>query len=215
MSGRFDLVVFDVGSVLVEAGRTLADDIALAGFTVDPAWLVEFEARLARLPRPNVGAVDASTYARLFAEASRGRFSEDDAIRIACAGMVSEYPGAAKVFDALDAVPIESALLSNVHEAEWLHLFPNETAPTTFPTLLRAHYRFASHLVGAKKPDPRIYAALEDGTGRRPEQIVFFDDREENVAATRDRGWTAELIDHREDTVAQLLGWLRHHEVIG
>jgi FMN phosphatase YigB (HAD superfamily) len=215
MSGRFDLVVFDVGSVLVEAGRTLSDDIALAGLSVDPAWLTEFESRLAALPRPNVGAVDGGTYARLFADASGGVFSQQDAIRIAQAGLTAEYPGVSVVFDALEAVPIESALLSNVHEVEWLHLFPGEERDTTFPTLRRAQYRFASHLIGAQKPDPRIYAALEDGTGRRPDQILFFDDREENVVAARARGWSAEVIDHlRGDTAAQLLWWLGDYEVI-
>ncbi|MDA0301496.1 MAG: HAD-IA family hydrolase [Chloroflexi bacterium] len=207
-------MVFDVGSVLVEAGRTLADDIALAGFSVDPAWVVEFESRLAQLPRPNVGAVDAATYAGLFADASVGRFNACDATRIARSGLAAEYPGIVTLFDALDAVPIDSALLSNVHEAEWLHLLPIDLRGTAFPTLLRARYRFASHLIGATKPDPRIYAALEDGTGRQPEKILFFDDREENVVAAQDRGWTAELIDYRHDTVAQLFTGLRDHGVL-
>ena len=33
----------------------------------------------------------------------------------------------------------------------------------------------------------------------------IFDDLPANVAAARDRGWASELIDHRGDTVAQLL----------
>ena len=214
MSSAFSLVVFDVGSVLVEAGRTLADDIAIAGFSVEPEWLAQFEERLRDLPRPYLGAIRIADYASHFAQLSEGRFSAEDALRIATDGFVRECAGIATVFDAFDAAGIEQALLSNVHDGEWAKLFPDDGSVSAFPNVGRVMHRFASHLIGARKPDARIYAHLEREMRRAGHEIIFFDDREENVEAARDRGWTAELIDHRADTAAQLLQWLRRYEVI-
>ena len=212
--GGISLVVFDVGSVLVEAGRTLADDIALAGFVIEPAWLADFESRLHAHPSPNVGAIAMDRYFDLFAELSFGRFTPGDARHIVQSGLVREHEGVVRVFDALDVASIESALLSNINEAEWTRMFPVDGVMSEFPSLRRARYRFASYLIGATKPRPEAFHAVEQGTDRKPDQILFFDDLPANVAAARDRGWASELIDHRGDTVAQLLAWLRHHEVI-
>jgi putative hydrolase of the HAD superfamily len=48
-----------------------------------------------------------------------------------------------------------------------------------------------SHEVGLCKPDPRIYALAAERLGVRPEEIVFLDDVEINVAAAREAGWHA------------------------
>lgn len=47
--------------------------------------------------------------------------------------------------------------------------------------------------LGLAKPDPRIYAAADDACGCDPRDVVFFDDRPENVAAARRHGWDAHL----------------------
>lgn len=214
MTSRVDLVVFDVGSVLVEAGRTLADDFAIAGYSLTPEWIAAYEVRVSAFPRPYLGAITIAAYAVMAAAASDGALSVDEMLRVMTGGFVREYPGIARVFDALEAAGVETALLSNVHDGEWARLFPDGGIAPDFPTLARAHHRFASHLIRARKPDPRAYLHVEEQTGRAPQEIVFFDDREENVVAARERGWTAELIDHRGDTAAQLMTWLRHHQVV-
>jgi putative hydrolase of the HAD superfamily len=47
--------------------------------------------------------------------------------------------------------------------------------------------------VGLAKPDPRIYALADAAFGSAPGDIVFFDDREDNVAAARAHGWDAHV----------------------
>jgi FMN phosphatase YigB (HAD superfamily) len=42
---------------------------------------------------------------------------------------------------------------------------------------------------GAMKPDPVIYERVEKATGRRGAEILYMDDRPENVEAGRARGW--------------------------
>jgi 2-haloacid dehalogenase len=46
-----------------------------------------------------------------------------------------------------------------------------------------------SYEVCAMKPEPKIYAALERLAGRGGTEIIYLDDRPENVAAGAARGW--------------------------
>ena len=213
MSHPFQLVVFDIGSVLVQCGRTLAEDIAQAGFSVPPSWLEQFETRLQPLPRRSIGAIDNERFLALFAEASEGVFTLDDAQRISDASLVAEYPRIELVFDHLESAALDTAVLSNINDAEWARLFPTSADPE-FPTLLRVRHRFASHLMRVQKPDPAAFREVERQTGYAAHQIVFFDDRTENVTAARQLGWTAEHIDHTADTADQILRLLKQHNAI-
>jgi FMN phosphatase YigB (HAD superfamily) len=46
---------------------------------------------------------------------------------------------------------------------------------------------------GAMKPDARLYAALERTSGLRGMDLLYLDDRPENIAAALERGWRAVL----------------------
>ncbi|MFC4950561.1 HAD-IA family hydrolase [Pseudonocardia sp. GCM10023141] len=73
-------------------------------------------------------------------------------------------------------------------------------APAPLATAVRAAHwsaRFA-HLVFSAdlalvKPDPAIYAAADGVYGTARGDVVFFDDRADNVAAARAHGWDAHL----------------------
>ncbi len=52
------------------------------------------------------------------------------------------------------------------------------------------------------KPDAKIYEALEKLAGRRGGDIVYLDDRPENVAAGAARGWRAILHESPEQSRA-------------
>lgn len=214
MPHRFDLVVFDIGGVLVEAAQTWVEAAQRVGFSFSPSWLQQFEARLQTLPRRGVGAIDSERYFMLFAEASDGLFTPDDARRISDASLIAEYPGIRRVFDALDAAGVPTAVLSNTNDAAWRRLFPVLPTEPEFPNLARIPFRFASHLMGAQKPDPRAFREVERGTGYSGDAILFFDDRTENVDAARRFGWSAELIDPAGDTTEQIIRLLRSHGVI-
>jgi epoxide hydrolase-like predicted phosphatase len=47
--------------------------------------------------------------------------------------------------------------------------------------------------VGLLKPDPAIYRLTQDRLGVQPEEIVFLDDRPDNVEAAARVGWHAIL----------------------
>ena len=119
------------------------------------------------------------------------------------------------MFDALGEAGVETAVLSNTNDEHWRRLNPPDPSRAEFPTLLRADHHFASHIVGFRKPDARIFEAVEAYTGHRGARILFFDDLEAHVEAARIHGWLAELIDPTGDTAAQLLEGLKRRGVIG
>ena len=60
---------------------------------------------------------------------------------------------------------------------------------------------FSSASIGAKKPHGRIYEYVEDKLG---EIFIYFDDREENVEAAKERGWNAVLCNRDEEPLNTL-----------
>jgi len=57
---------------------------------------------------------------------------------------------------------------------------------------------------GAMKPDARLYEVVERLTGRKGREIVYMDDRAENVEAGVARGWRALLHETPEKTIPAL-----------
>ena len=68
-----------------------------------------------------------------------------------------------------------------------------------------------SHEVNSMKPDDQIYRAAELVAGVPTDQILFLDDKAENVQAAKMRGWKAEQCLGGDEAVAALRG----HDVIG
>ncbi len=103
------------------------------------------------------------------------------------------FPGAAELVEELNTLGVATACLSNTNDNHW-KLMSDRASPVHFP-LHRLRHRFASHLIGARKPDDAIYAHVEQNTRVDPGAIVFFDDVFENIEAARKRGWLAHRID--------------------
>lgn len=59
-----------------------------------------------------------------------------------------------------------------------------------------------SHEAGAMKPDHRIYEIVERCTGRRSAELLYIDDRKENVDAGHARGWRVVHHQTPEQTIA-------------
>jgi epoxide hydrolase-like predicted phosphatase len=61
-----------------------------------------------------------------------------------------------------------------------------------------------SHEVGLAKPDPRIYALTSQRLGVQPQEVVFLDDAERNVAAAAAYGFHAILYQHNAQAIAEI-----------
>jgi putative hydrolase of the HAD superfamily len=67
-----------------------------------------------------------------------------------------------------------------------------------------AHLVFSAE-VALVKPDPQIYARADAVYGTEPGDVVFFDDRLENVEAARAHGWDAHVWAGPEAALATLV----------
>ncbi len=54
---------------------------------------------------------------------------------------------------------------------------------------------YISGEMGVRKPDAEIYAAVEADCEVAPERLLFGDDRDDNIAAARARGWQTVRVD--------------------
>ena len=90
---------------------------------------------------------------------------------------------------------------------------PDGRAPR-FPSIVRAQYIYASHMLKLLKPDRAIFDAVPEARGFEPQQILFFDDLEPNVLGAREAGWRAEQIDPAAGPAQQVMAALRRHGVL-
>ncbi len=78
-------------------------------------------------------------------------------------------------------------------------------AEPLYPFLTDFDRRYISGHMGVIKPDPRIYAMVEDDCGLLPESLLFTDDRADNIAAASARGWQTHHFTGPEGFAARLV----------
>jgi HAD superfamily hydrolase (TIGR01509 family) len=91
-------------------------------------------------------------------------------------------------------------LLSNIGDLHWAHL----SREYRFHRI--GHGALPSYLAGVMKPHAGIYAEAERRFGLEPAATVFVDDRADNIAAARGRGWHGIVHAGYESTVGALRG---------
>ena len=178
----FDVILFDVGGVLLTNGWDHRERAAvLRQFNLD---YDTFEARHATpYDAWERGAIRADEYldAAVFYEPRR--FTREEFFAALCAQSQPLTDGALGILSEISASNqcMVGALNNEARE-------PNEYRFQRFG--LRAHFQFAfsSCYLGLRKPAPAIYRRVLDILGKPAERILFIDDREENVAGARDAG---------------------------
>ncbi len=101
----------------------------------------------------------------------------------------TEVEGTADLFHDVKATGTRCIALSN---------FGGETivlARDIHPVLQGFDEEYISADLGCIKPEPAIYAALEDGTGLRGADLIFTDDKQENIDVAASRGWKTHLFE--------------------
>jgi HAD superfamily hydrolase (TIGR01509 family) len=180
-------VVLDIGSVLEVIDESLFPGPFEARQGLPPGG---FRARLRDDPPPGDPDIGGITEAEMLAHWQR-TFSLDDAeLALLTDEFWRWYVGTVdqRLYDWLGALRprLRTALLSNScvgareHESRWG--FEAVTDDIVY-----------SDEVGLLKPDPAIYRLTQDRLGVQPEEIVFLDDRPDNVEAAARVGWHAIL----------------------
>ncbi|MBD3786563.1 MAG: HAD family phosphatase [Sphingomonadales bacterium] len=74
-----------------------------------------------------------------------------------------------------------------------------------YPFLREFDRGFVSGHMGVTKPDPQIYAMVEQDCGLCGAQILFTDDRADNIATAHTFGWKTHLFEGPEGWAARLV----------
>ncbi|TMV59101.1 HAD family phosphatase, partial [Thioclava sp. BHET1] len=80
-----------------------------------------------------------------------------------------------------------------------------EIAEREYPFLTEFDRRYVSGHLREIKPEPEIYAILERDSGLAGAELLFTDDRADNIAAAEARGWRTHLFEHPAGWAARLV----------
>lgn len=110
-----------------------------------------------------------------------------------------DLPHSGRLLRALKARGVPVFALSNIGEETFA------IAAARYPVLGEFDRAYVSGALRLIKPDPRIYAAVEEDSGIAPGGLLFTDDRADNIEAAAARGWRTHLFEHSEGLAARLV----------
>ena len=149
-------------------------------------------------PAFELAAIDEAEFARrFFARPGNGHTFDLEAFHAVRRAGYGFLPGMEDLLEATEGL-CERYIASNY--PVWV-----EEIAERFALHERTDGVYASCHLGARKPDPSFYARLLERIGRRPQDCLFVDDREDNCEGARAAGMRA----HRFTTAAELRRWLR------
>jgi FMN phosphatase YigB (HAD superfamily) len=187
------VLIFDLGKVLVDfdytiaarkiAARSAKSPEDLHAFLGSSPLLLDYES--GRLTRPQF--YEAVSHAIGF----HGDLAEFGSY---FADIFTEITGTIALHAELRRRGFQTYIFSNTNDLAIEHIRRN------FPFFQHFDGYIFSYEVGGLKPQPEIYLAMETMTGRRGADLVYLDDRPENIAAGGARGWRAILHESPEKT---------------
>ncbi len=176
------IVVFDLGKVLVDFDYSIAGRRIAAQANLTPADVQKFLDHSPLLYRFETGLM---TQQEFFDEVRqhtgfRGGFAEFASY---FADIFWEIAPMIELHGALRRKGIPTYIFSNTNDLAIGHIRRD------FPFFANFDGYILSYEVKAMKPDAKIYEALEKMSGKRGAEILYLDDRAENVDAGAARGW--------------------------
>ena len=205
------LVCFDLGGVLVRIARDWADACRRAEVDASALTPDVLERHHALMLRYETGEIDEAGYFHQI-PACVPQVAPDAIARVFDAWLLGMYPGAEQLIDDLRAAGVRTACLSNTNHRHWRTL---RERPGAYGALDRLDHKFISYELRVMKPHPDAYRAVERGTGMTGSEILFFDDRPENVEAAQALGWRAVKVDRVDDAVSQIREHIDAHGLLG
>ena len=193
MTTRIKAVVFDLGKVLVDFDYSIAGRKLAARATMAPAELGRFLIAVPLIVRYETGLITSEEF---YAEVK------------AASGFLGDLEEFSSLFADI-FTPIEPMIqlhseLRTRGFATYIFSNTNELAVR----FIRQSYGFfdnfdgyiLSYEHGSMKPDSKLYEVVETRCGVRGADILYVDDRPENIAAGAARGWQAILQESPEKT---------------
>jgi putative hydrolase of the HAD superfamily len=191
------IVVFDLGKVLVDFDYSIAARKVAARSTKSLLNLVYLLSNSSLIVEYECGQV------------TRQQFFEQVRDAVGFKGDLAEFGG--YFADIFTEIPQMIALHAELRRRGFkTYIFSNtndlaiEHVERNFPFFKNFDGYIYSCEVGAMKPGAKIYEAMEKLCGRTGADIIYLDDRSENVQAGLARGWQAILHEKPEKSRAAL-----------
>lgn len=176
------IAVFDLGKVLVDFDYSIAGRRIAARSKLSASEVQQFLDHSPLLYRYETGLMTRQEFYETVREhtgfagdlAEFGEFFAD---------IFTEMPEMTALHTALRRRGVPSYIFSNTNDLAIEHI------RRAFPFFANFDGYIFSYEVGAMKPAAQIYEELEKLSGKRGADIVYLDDRQENIAAGAARGW--------------------------
>ena len=179
-------IIFDLGKVLVDFDYSIAARKIAARSDKAPADLHAFLGSSPLLVEYESGRLTRQTFYEAIRDAIGFR---GDLVEFGnyFAEIFTEMPGTIALHAELRRRGFQTYIFSNTNDLAIEHVRRD------FPFFQNFDGYIFSYEVGAMKPDAPIYEAMETMCGRRGADLIYLDDRAENIAAGAARGWRTVL----------------------
>jgi HAD superfamily hydrolase (TIGR01509 family) len=191
------VVVFDLGKVLVDFDYGIAARNIAANGTVSAAEVQRFIDHSPLLFRYETGLMTKEQFFKEISAATgyRGTMAEFSEV---FGDIFEPIAPMVELHSKLRARGLPTYIFSNTNELAINYIRQH------FPFFKNFSGYILSYEHGAMKPDARLYEVVERETSRRKSEILYLDDRAENVVAGAERGWQVILQETPEKTRAAL-----------
>jgi len=200
-----ETVVFDLGKVLVDFDYTIAVRRIAARSKVPPEKIMRFVDYSPLLFRLELGQITTE------------QFYEEACAATGFGGSLAEFANLfADIFVPIEPMVELHAALRQRGIPTYVFSNTNDLAISHIRRAFPFYSNFDGYILsyehGVMKPDAGLYEVVERQSGRRGREILYLDDRPENVAAGAARGWQVILQETPEMSRAaiQKLGLLNH-----
>ena len=190
-------IVFDLGKVLVDFDYSIAARKIAARSRKAPKDLHAFLGSSPLLVEYESGYITRQD----FYEAIRKAIDFEGALADFggyFADIFAEIPGTIALHQELRQRGYSTFIFSNTNDLAIEHVRRN------FPFFANFTGYVLSYEIGGMKPQSKIYEAVESLTGKRGADLVYIDDRAENIDTGLARGWRAILHESPEKTRATI-----------
>ena len=191
------IVAFDLGKVLVDFDYHIAVSRIAVRSTLPPDGIKTFLGQSHAIIDYESGRLTREEFYEQARKATgfRGMIEEFGEF---FADIFTEIPPMIELHAGLHRRGVPTYIFSNTNDLAIEHV------RRSFPFFRDFDGYIFSYEVGAMKPEAKIYEALEKLTGQRGADIVYLDDRPENVAGGAERGWRAILHETPEKSCAAM-----------
>jgi HAD superfamily hydrolase (TIGR01509 family) len=191
------VIVFDLGKVLVDFDYSIAGRRIAAQSKMSAVEVQKYLDHSPLLFRYETGLMTRQEFFEEVRQTTGFRGSLEEFGEF-FADIFTEIPAMAGLHAALRRKSIPTFIFSNTNDLAIEHIRRN------FPFFAHFDGYILSYEHGAMKPQPKLYEVVERETKRRGGEIIYIDDRPENIGAGAARGWQAILHETPEKTQAAL-----------